>query len=192
MVQTATTTSGWKKLVSNTDTISFVKEKGDHSIIIEARHYDSGWEIVKKYVGGDINFTEQYNATSNDELKNLLGRLKQERELSSSEIRTLSQFKKRQLKLDMKRVYQEPNAEKWSFAWNNAYNNFVTIRYSKTITVDVVMEEKLKYIEEKIVMKLFESLGLDEADKDTELTIYYYTKKANYFFENEEEEMLLS
>lgn len=191
MVQTATTTSGWKKLVSSADTLTFVKSKADYSIIIEARHYDAGWEIVKKYVGEDINFTEQYSAGSNDELKRLLDRLKAERELSTAEIKSLAQYKKKQLKLDLKRMYQERNVEKWSFALNNTSNNVVTIHYGKSIQVDIMMEERLKYIEEKVVMKLFESFGLDENERDTELTIYYFTKKTNYFFENEEEEILL-
>jgi len=168
-----------------------MKNKGEYSIIIEARHYDTGWEIVKKYMGDDINFTEQYSATSNDELKRLLGKLKDEKELSSTEIKTLSQFRKRQLKLDMKRIYQEQNAEKWSFSLSSNFNNFVTVRYGKQIIVDVIMEEKFKYIEEKIVMKLFESLGLDESERDTELTVFYYTKKANYFFETEDEEVFV-
>jgi hypothetical protein len=40
-------------------------------------------------------------------------------------------------------------------------------------------------------MKIFESFGLDDNEKDTELTIYYFTKKTSYFFENEEEEMMI-
>jgi hypothetical protein len=189
--QATTATSGWKKIVANTDTISYVKQKQGHSIIIEARHYDTGWEIVKKYVGDDVNFTEQYSATSMDELKSLLKRLQGERELSQTEIKNLSQFKKKQLKLDIKRIYQERNVEKWSFAFNGAFSNSVIIHHGKTITVDITMEERLKYIEEKVVMKLFEAFGLDETERDTELTIYYYSKKTNYFFENEEEEVLL-
>lgn len=190
--QTATTTtSGWKKVVSNADTMSFIKSKDDHSIIIEARHYDTGWEIVKKYVGDDVNFTEQYTATSNDELKRLLGRLKQERELSPNEIKTINQYKKRSLKLDLKRSYQADRVEKWVFALTGAYTNFVTVHHGKTTLVDVVMEERYKYIEEKIVMKLFESFGLDESDADTDLSIYYYTKKTTFFFESEEEEILI-
>jgi hypothetical protein len=193
MVQQATTaTSGWKKIVSNTDTISYVKQKAEHSIIIEARHYDTGWEIVKKYVGEEVNFTEQYSASSMEELKGLLKKLQNERELTSTEIKNISQFKKKQLKLDLKRLYQERNVEKWTFAYNNTYNNQVIIHYGKMIMVDIMMEERLKYIEEKIVMKLFEAFGLDETDRDTELTIFYYSKKTNYFFESEEEEIVLS
>ena len=192
VTQTATTTTqGWKKLVATADTLSYIKQKLDHSIIIEARHYDTGWEIVKKYVGDEVNFTEQYSASSDDELKNLLGRLKEERELSTTEIKTISSFRKRQLKIDVKRVWKEGNTERWSFAFNGAYNNHVTIHIGKTVSVEVVMEEKLKYIEEKIVMKLFECFGLDENEQDTELNVFYYTKKASYFFESEEEEMVL-
>ena len=191
MVTQAATTAGWKKLVSTSDTITYVKSKDDHSIIIEARHYDTGWEIVKKYAGGELNFTEQYTATSEDELKNLMNRLRSERELSINEIRTIAQFRKKQLKLDMRRVWQEKGVEKWSFAFNGNYSNHVLIHYGKQIHVDVTMEEKLKYIEEKIVMKLFESFGLDQSDQDTELAIYYFTKKASYFFESEEEEIVL-
>jgi hypothetical protein len=191
MVTQTATTAGWKKLVSTSDTITYCKEKGDHSIIIEARHYDSGWEIVKKYTGDDLNFTEQYTATTEEELKNLIARLRGERELSTNEIRTIGQFRKKQLKIDLKRAYQERGVEKWVFAFNGSYTNHVIIRYGRQIAVDVVMEEKLKYIEEKIVMKLFESFGLDQSDADTELSIYYYTKKANYFFESDEEEIVM-
>jgi hypothetical protein len=191
MAAQAATTAGWKKLVSTSDTITYVKSKDDHSIIIEARHYDTGWEIVKKYAGDDLNFTEQYTATSEEELKNLITRLRAERELSLNEIRTIAQFRKKQLKLDLRRVWQEKGVEKWSFAFNGNYSNTVLIHYGKQIHVDVTMEEKLKYIEEKIVMKLFESFGLDQNDADTELAIYYYTKKASYFFESEEEEIVL-
>jgi hypothetical protein len=190
--QTTTQPSGWKKLVSNSDTISYAKQKAEYSIIIEARHYDTGWEIVKKYVGDDINFTEQYSASSMDELKSLLKRLQGERELSMAEIKNLSQFKKKEIKLDLKRLYQERNVEKWTFAYNNTYNNHIIIHYGKMITVDITMEERLKYIEEKIVMKLFEAFGLDETDRDTELTIFYFSKKTSYFFENEEEDIVLS
>jgi hypothetical protein len=81
----------------------------------------------------------------------------------------------------------------WRLNANNGnYNNHVLIHYGKQIHVDVTMEEKLKYIEEKIVMKLFESFGLDQNDQDTELAIYYYTKKASYFFESEEEEIVMN
>ncbi len=146
---------------------------------------------MKKYAGGELNFTEQYTATSEDELKNLMNRLRSERELSINEIRTIAQFRKKQLKLDMRRVWQEKGVEKWSFAFNGNYSNHVLIHYGKQIHVDVTMEEKLKYIEEKIVMKLFESFGLDQSDQDTELAIYYFTKKASYFFESEEEEIVL-
>lgn len=191
VVQAATTTSAWKKVVSNADTLSFTKQKDDVSVIIEARHYDTGWEIVKKYVGDDINFVEQYTAGSSDELKRLLAKLKEERDLSSTEIKTISSFRKRQLKLDMKRVWQERHVEKWVFAFNNNYTNTVTVHYGRTIHVDVIMEEKLKYIEEKLVMKLFETLGLDENEHDTELTIHYFSKKTTYFFENEEEDMMI-
>ncbi len=189
--QQATTSAGWKRTVSSADTVSFLKQRSDYSIIIEARHYDTGWEIVRKYVGADINFTEQYSAGSSDELKSLVNRLKNERELSTNEIRTIAQYRKKQLKLDLKRVYQERHIEKWSFAFGNNFSNHVTIHHGKTITVDVVMEERLKFIEEKIVMKLFESFGLDDSDQDTEVSIYYYTKKTNYFFENEEEEVVM-
>ena len=50
-------------------------------------------------------------------------------------------------------IYQEPGPE-------HASTHTVTVHYGKTITVDVVMEERYKYIEEKVMMKLFESFGL--------------------------------
>lgn len=190
--QQATTTGGWKKLVANPDTMSFVKNRREYSIIIEARHYDTGWEIVRRYVGEDVNFTEQYSAGTSQEAGHLIKRLKGERELSTAEIKTITQYRKKAVKLDLKRVYQERHVEKWSFAFANTFNNFATVHNGRTINIDIVMEERLKYLEEKIVMKLFESFGLDETDQDTEVSIFYYTKKTKYFFENEEEEIVLS
>lgn len=177
--------SKWKKLIQDTDTISYIKDGTDIRVIIEARQYDDGWEIVKKYIGGGVNFVETYSAQTSSELRRLLKQLRAERDLSKNEIRDITNFRKKSLKVLVKRGWKENGVEKWFFSINDDFNNFITVRYGKEIDVDIVMEEQLKYIEEKLTQRLFDVLGLQEVDLAINQHIYYYSKKATYYIEQE-------
>ena len=182
-------TTKWKRLVNDTHTISYVKNLGEYRIIIEARNEENGWEIIKKYVGSGINFSETYNAHSTGELKNLLKHLRSEKELSRAEIRDIAKIKKRPLRVQIKRAYKTSSVEKWHFSINDNYTNFITVHYGNELEIDIVMEQQLKYIEEKILHRLYEALGLDAEDAPINQHIYYFNKKSDYYLEAPEDDV---
>lgn len=173
----------WKRLVNDSHTVSYVKHLGEYRVIIEARNEEDGWEIIKKYVGGGINFSETYNAQSPSELKQLLKYLRREKDLSKSEIRDITNFKKKPLAVQVRRAYKTDGVEKWYFSISDNFANFITVHYADELHIDIVMEQQLKYIEGKILGKLYETLGLDFEDAPIHQNIYYFNKKANYFLE---------
>ena len=181
-------TTKWKRLVNDSETVSYIKNLGAYKVIIEARNYPDGWEIIKKYVGSGINFSETYSAQSSNELKQLLKHLRSEKELSRAEIRDIANFKKKPLRVQIKRAYKTPDVEKWHFSINENFSNFITVHYGDELEIDIVMEQQLKYIEEKILGKLYETLGLDFEDAPINQHIYYYNKKTNYYLESPEDE----
>jgi len=178
----------WKKLIHDSETISYVKESGEYKVILEARQYDDGWEIVKKYLGSGINFAETYSAQSSEEVRKVLKHLRQEKDLSRSEIKDISRFKKKVPKVYVKRGWKEANVEKWFFSISDDFANFVVVRYGKELVVDVVMEEQLKYIEEKLIAKLYDVLGIAEEPFNIQQNIYYFSKKTTSFLEGEDED----
>lgn len=179
----------WKKLVNDSETVSYVKNLGDYRIIIEARHYSDGWEIIKKYVGSGINFSEQYSAQTSGELKAVLKQLRTEKELSRNEIRDIASFKKKPLRVQIRRAYKTDAVEKWHFSIADNFANFITVHYGKELHIDIVMEQQLKYIEEKILGKLYEALGLDYENAPINQHIYYFSKKTDYYLEAPEEDV---
>lgn len=182
------TQTKWKKLVHDAETISYVKDLSEYRVIIEARQYDDGWEIVKKYLGGGLNFVETYNAQSTAELRRLLKQLRSEKDLSRNEIKDITKFKKRSLRVLVRRGWKEAEVEKWFFSIGDDFTNYICVRYGRDIDVDIVMEEQLKYIEEKIIDKLFDVLGLREENRSINQSVYYYTKKTNFFIDQEDSE----
>ena len=179
----------WKKLINDSETVSYVKNLGEYRIIIEARHYPDGWEIIKKYVGSGINFSEQYTAQTSSELKAVLKQLRSEKELTRTEIRDIARFKKKNLRVSIRRAYKTDSVEKWHFSIQDNFANFITVRYGKELDVDIVMEEQLKYIEEKILGKLYETLGLDFEDAPISQHVYYFSKKTDYYLEAPEDDV---
>lgn len=168
----------WKRLVSNSETISYIKEKKDYRVIIEARQSDDGWEVVKKYLGSGLNFAETYNAASSQELKRMLKNLRSEKDLSRDEIENIAAFKKKNLKVFVRRGWKEANVEKWNFSIGDDYTNYVIARYGKEVEIDIVMEEQLKYIEDRIIDNLYDVLGIDE-ELGIIQNVYYFTKKSS-------------
>lgn len=177
----------WKKLIHDSETISYVKEGNEYRIIIEARQYDDGWEIVKKYLGSGINFAETYTAQSFEEVRKVLKHLRQEKDLSRSEIKDISRFKKKSPKVHVKRGWKEANVEKWHFSISDDYANYIIVRYGKELCVDIVMEEQLKYIEEKLLAKLYDVLGIANEPFNIQQNIYYFSKKTTSYLEGDDD-----
>ncbi len=162
-----------------------MKQKDEYRVIIEARQYDDGWEIVKKYLGSGINFAETYTAHTLEEVRKVLKHLRQEKDLSRSEIKDISRFKKKSPKVYIKRGWKEPNVEKWFFSISEDYANYVVVRYGKELMVDIVMEEQLKYIEEKLLAKLYGVLGISDEPFPIQQNIYYFSKKTSTYIEGD-------
>ncbi len=179
----------WKKLVNNAHTVAYEKKLGDYRIIIEARNQDNGWEIIKKYIGSGINFNESYNAQNSSELKTILKQLRNEKELTKAEIHDINRFKKKPLRVQLRRAYKTSEVEKWHFSINDDFTNIVTIHYADELEIDVVMEQQLKYVEEKILAKLYETLGVDFQETSIQQHIYYYNKKTDYYLDSPDEEL---
>ncbi len=181
--------TSWKKRICDQHTISYEKSLPEYTIILEARKYMHGWEIIKKYVGREINFAETYSVKTISELKNLLKHLRAEKDLSKSEIQDIIRFKKKPIRIQLKRAYKTDEAEKWYFGINNNQSNFLVLYEGhKEIVLDIVMEHSLKYIEEKVVDKILESLGV-EKDLPIQQNIYYYNKKSSYLVDVVEDDI---
>ena len=181
------TRTTWKKLIQDSDTVSYEKNLGDYRIIIEARNTDAGWDIIKKYVGGGINFAETYTAKSTGELKNLLKHLRAEKDLSKNEIQDINAFRRKDVRVQIQRAYKTDDVEKWNFCITDSYANYVTIYYGRELTIDIVMEQRFKYIEENIIQKLYEVLAIDNNEQAIQQNIYYFSKKSSNYTEAEDD-----
>lgn len=179
----------WKKLISDQETVSYIKETGEYKVIIEARQNEDGWDIIKKYLGSGVNFAETYSAQSPSELRKLLKSLRTEKDLSKNEIKDITKFKQKNLKVLVKRGWKTQGAEKWHFSISDDYANYITIQYGNEVHVDIVMEERLKYIEEKLIAKLYEVLGLEDVQEALNQHIYYFTKKTSSYYESANSEI---
>ena len=175
----------WKKLIQDSETIRYVKDAGEYRVIVEARGYDDGWEIVKKYLGSGMNFTETYSAQSEPEAIRLVKHLCKEKDLSVNQIHDIARFKKRNLKVMVRRGWKEDAVEKWYFSINDDFSNHIIVRYGREIDVDIVMEEQLKYIEDKILARLYDVLGLGGSEEAINQTIYYFTKRTTSYLESD-------
>lgn len=180
----------WKKLIQDSDTVSYVKNLGDYRIIIEARNTDAEWEIIKKYVGGGINFAETYTAKTTGELKTLLKHLRSEKDLSKTEINDINSFRNKDVRVQVKRAYKTETVEKWNFCITDNYSNYITVHYTnQELIIDIVMEQRLKYIEENIIEKLYDVLAIDKEEYAIQQNIYYFSKKSSTHSETQEEEV---
>ena len=179
----------WKKLIQDSDTVSYEKNLGDYRIIIEARNTEQGWEIIKKYVGGGVNFAETYNAKTTGELRTLLKHLRTEKDLSKTEIKDINRFRKKDLKIQIKRAYKTKDVEKWNFCITDSYANYITVNYQDELVIDIVMEQRLKYIEENIIEKLYDVLAIDEQEQPIQQNIYYFSKKSSSYIDEQESDM---
>ncbi len=175
----------WKKLVQTTDIVSYIKDLGEYKAIIEARRLSGGWEIVKKYLGSGLNFVETYNARTHSELRRLLKTLRSEKDLSQNEINSIHRFRQKNLKVLVKRSYKTREVEKWYFSINDDYSNFITVYYGNEIVIDIIMEGQLKYIEEQIVDKLYDVLGLHDEECPITQHIYYFSKKTSQYIDTD-------
>ncbi len=173
----------WKKLTETEDLLSIEKETPYKSRVrIEARCSKGYWQVFKTYFNErEVSFTEEYTTETKPEAMNIITVLKKEKDLMPSEIKYIKKILRKKLSLKIERVYKEYEVEKWNFSVNDdSAVNFATIRYCEHIDIDIVMHEKYRFIERKVLEELINVLGLKEFGLDINKNVYFFTKKTFY------------
>lgn len=172
----------WKCLVNTKELITYEKRKGNMKIRIEARFSDNMWEIYKTYhsITGDITFTEEYEANDRKKAQIIISKIKKE-VLDEKKIKNIQNLRKNLL-LNVRRIYKEQNVEKWCFSINNEdESNYVIIRFSDDVEMDILVDEKFKYIETEILDEINKILGLDDMNYDLVQNIFFFSKKSGFY-----------
>jgi hypothetical protein len=183
MVHDNMITKTWQKLSETDDLISIEKETSyNYKIRIEGRLNKSTWQIFKTYfTNQEVSFVEEYTTETRPEALNIISALKKERDLMPSEIKNIKKLLGEKLALKMERAYKEYEVEKWNFSINDEKMvNFATIRYCEYINVDIVLHEKYRYLERKIIEEVVNVLGLKEFGLDICKNVYFFSKRTFY------------
>lgn len=174
----------WKKVLETKDVIAHEKNMSGLDVRIEARKQEGEWKVYVKYFNSKINFTDEYECENLEKTKELIFCLQNSDLKTIEEIMKLKLEQKKNIKVDLKRTNRDYNSESWIFSVNdNEFENKVLVRETDFIEVEVILGEKYKVYEERILDKLVEMLGLSNQDVRTKITVYYCKKKVKYFLE---------
>jgi hypothetical protein len=172
----------WKCLVDSEELIAYEKIKSNLKVRIEARLSEKMWEIYKTYhsVSGKLNFTEEYEADNRKKAVQIISKIKKE-VLDEDRIRKIQDLRKN-LSIKVKRLYKEQNVEKWAFSINDdEYSNFVIVRYSTDIEMDILADERYKYVETEILDEVNKVLGINEFETDIVQNVFFFSKKSAFY-----------
>ncbi len=177
----------WNRTIENSDVVTYEAQGKEISMRIECRrHEDSTWGIFKTYYNDAINYTEEFFATSPEELSMLLSQLMKEKALTLTEI---SRIKRNQLKnpvVEVKRAYKEDNVEKWLFSIDGSdFDNFFVLREYDVLEIDIIVSEQYAYYENKIVEAINKILSIENLDLDVVENMYFYRKRAKKAFRSQ-------
>ncbi len=167
----------WKKLVDSKEVVSYELENESLKIRIEARlNQDATWNIFLIYHDGtNSSYTEEYRCRNQREALDLMRVLKTKRLKSKKELDQLRQTQSKALHIELKREYRDYNVEKWIFSIENGiFNNFVYIRESDFVDLDIVINAQYRQYEEKILAYLINNLGLDDFGTIIRHNLFYY------------------
>ncbi len=180
----------WKCVVDSHDLKTYENSGDDLQVCIEARKNSSFWEIYKTYRSESVTFTEEYEAKSNDEANRIIRKMKND-VIDKKTLKDIDTIRKN-LNLKVKRVFKEDNVEKWKFAVNSEdFENNVTVRYADgEITMDIIANEKLRFIESEIVDEVFRVLGMSDFNEDVIQNIYFFTKRSSFYNDADEKALL--
>jgi len=173
----------WLKLTDSDDLISFEKETAHlYKVRIEARLVKGFWQIFKTYYNAkEVAFVEEYTTETKPEAVSVINALKRERDLAPAEIKQIKKLLGKKLTLNMERAFKEYEVEKWYFTINDDKTaNFATIRYCEYIGVDIVLHDKYRYLERRILEEIINVLGLQEFGMDINKNVYFFTKRTFY------------
>ncbi len=171
----------WAKKAETDDLISYEKKHQGRAIRIEARLVNGKWEIYKTYHRDEqCDYVEEYKTDHKQKALDLIETLKKEKDLTLQEINKIKKFEGKKINLKLKRAYKEYDVEKWYFSINNeGFINFVVARYAEEIHVDIVLHEKYRYYESKILDELDEMLKLADFGHIHE-HVYFFKKHTAY------------
>jgi hypothetical protein len=173
----------WRKLTETDDLISLEKQSSfNYRIRIEARYSKSVWQIFKTYFNDrEVSFVEEYSTETKPEAMSVIRALQKERDLSPGEIKQIKKILGKRLTLKIERAFKEYEVEKWNFSINeDKMVNFATVRYSEKIQIDIIMHEKYRYLERKILEEIVNVLGLREFGMEIDKFVYFFNKRTFY------------
>ncbi|MFW5852756.1 MAG: hypothetical protein ACOCUR_01890 [Nanoarchaeota archaeon] len=176
-------------MIDNKDLKTYECNDKDLQVCIEARQNNSFWEIYKTYRSESLTFTEEYEATNSEEAKDIIKRMKNE-VVDQKTLKRIDNLRKN-LAMKMKRVFKEENVEKWKFSINSEkFENIIIIRYGKEIEMDIIANEKLKFIETEILDEIYRILGMADFNSEVVQNIYFFSKRSSFFNDAEDRGLL--
>lgn len=171
----------WQKLVDSNDLVSYERKTKDMKIRIEARlAHDGQWQIFVTYNNGkEVNYTEEYRCKNKEELQKLIAKLQDMKLKTKKEIERLSVSQSKKLGIEVTREFRDYNVEKWRFTIEKSPTyNFLLIRDSEFIDIDIIIHEKYKFYEQYILNELYKILGLNDGDLPIRRNIFYYADRS--------------
>ncbi|MFW6230472.1 MAG: hypothetical protein ACOC32_00420 [Nanoarchaeota archaeon] len=180
----------WKCVIDTKDLKTYECTNNDLQVCIEARQNNSFWEIYKTYRAQNLTFTEEYEATNNEEATDIIKKMKTEI-IDASTLEKIDKVRKN-LAIKVKRVFKEHGVEKWKFSVNSEkFSNIVIIRYGKKeIEMDIIAHEQFRFIETEILDELFRILGLNDFELDIVQNVYFFSKKSSFFNDAESDTLM--
>ncbi len=178
----------WKKVADSKDLIILEKSLKRYKLKIEARkNKQAVWEIFKTKIDGESsNLLSEHTIKDYSQLKEVIKELKLNK-INGKEKKE-SFPPKLKMEISLKRAFKEDFVEKWIFSVEEEKDNFAIIRFDKTIEVNLIIKEKYKLHEKKILNQIEDKLGLKDLGETINYNLFYYKEKKNLKRENRGEE----
>ncbi len=162
----------WKKVAESKDLIILENSLKDHKLKIEARKKSSGWEVFHtKIKGENSSLLSEFVLDNKTQVQELIEKLKRR----NAPVSVINDTKT--INIYMKRAYKEDYVEKWLFyIGDNKNRNVVIVKYGDIVNADIIMEEKLIYLEKAIISQIEDRLGLKDAGREINYEVFYYKR----------------
>ncbi len=173
---------GWKKLIENNDVISYEVDLDEFKIRIEARAIENNeWVIFKRYFDGkDVNFTEEFVAQDIEERDFLLDRLKSSQFPTKKELKSKASEFNEDFFFKIERLISKDSVEKWKLIHNKFSEGHITIiNLEDSVEVDIVVDRKASYLEDRIINFIENTFNLNTDDKTINYNIIFSQKKSS-------------
>lgn len=174
----------WKCVIDSNELKTYECKTKKLQVCIEARNSNNFWEIYKTYHSDKLTFTEEFEATSSDEADKIIAKIKKDI-LDEAALKDMDSLRKN-LVVNIKRLYKEGDVEKWQFSVNNAKaDNIIIARYSiKVIELDIITSEEYKFVESELLDEISKILGLEDFENEIVQNIYFFSKRSSFYNES--------